>query len=338
MRRLDARRRWRSVAAVVALLAGGASLSACSLGPFGGGSANHTYYALFSDVGDLSTRSPVQVAGVQAGSVTSFTLDGNRARVTMSLPASVRIPVDTTAEVRRTTLLGQDVIDLIPHTTSAPVPILANGATLASTDVVPGLEDLVQVGASVIGSISVNQLALLIHEGAEGFGGEGPTLHDLLSNLDTVIRGYASQTNQITSVIDGVNQLSSSLAPNAQANALAITNLANTTKVLDDQANRLLDLLAKLRDLSVQGSSILTAYLPQIDDQLQGLRSVTQAVANRQQDLGLLLHYLPLHNQATQSLVRNNFAQVVNDFVICGLPGGGDTPGSAVSACNPPHP
>lgn len=306
----------------------------CSLGA---APPTESISALFPDAAGLVAGATVQVSGVDVGRVSDLSLAGNLARVTMSIPVSARVPVDVTAEIRDTTLLGDQVVDLVPGTTSPGAPLLGDGATVARTEVVPGVEDLVQAGGSVIGAVSANQLALLVHEGAVGFAGQGPDLHALLANLDTVVSGYASRTTAISSIVRGVDQLTATLAPDAQANARAITNLARTTQVLQDQSGRLLDLLGRLRDLSVQGSSILTAYLPQIDRQLAALRSVTQAVANRQQDLGRLLHYLPLHDRATVGAVSNDFLQLVNDFVVCGIPGGGEQPGSPLNSCSPPE-
>lgn len=313
---------------VLAMLAAG-----CSLGT---APPTESVSALFPDAAGLVSGAPVQVSGVNVGRVTGLSLAGSRARVTMSIPVAARVPADVTAEIRDTTLLGEQVVDLVPGTTSPGAPLLADGATVARTEVVPGIEDLVQAGANVVGAVSANQLALLIHEGAQGLGGQGPDLHALLANLDTVVSGYASRTRAISSIVGGVDRLTATLAPDAQANAQAVTNLARTTQVLQDQSGRLLDLLGRLRDLSVQGSSILTAYLPQIDRQLAALRSVTQAVANRQQDLGRLLHYLPLHDRATVGAVRDDFLQLVNDFIVCGIPGGGEQPGSPLNSCHPP--
>src|SRR5581483_9991916 len=104
----------------------------------------------------------------------------------------------------------------------------------------------------------------------------------VLDGLNTVVTGYASQTKTIQTLLTNLASFSSNLGPSAQANAQALSNLAQTTEVLDRQKDRLLDLLGSLNTLAVQGSSLLNADLRQITDQLTGLKSITQALANQQ--------------------------------------------------------
>ena len=41
-----------------------------------------------------------------------------------------------------------------------------------------------------------------------------------------------------------------------------------------------------------------------------------------------------LRNEALRLGTNGDFAQVLNDFVLCGLPGGGDQPGDPVNSCS----
>ena len=85
---------------------------------------------------------------------------------------------------------------------------------------------------------------------------------------------------------------------------------------------------------SAEGDAILTEHLEEIELQIDGLRSVTRAIATEQESLGELLVNADGHNQALQDGVRRFFTQVLNDFVICGVPGGGDEPGDTLNSCN----
>jgi hypothetical protein len=48
-------------------------------------------------------------------------------------------------------------------------------------------------------------------------------------------------------------------------------------------------------------------------------------VAGHQQDLADLLEYLPLHDATLSSAVRDDYLQIVNNLIICGVPGGGSS-------------
>ncbi|MHB1488437.1 MAG: MCE family protein [Acidimicrobiales bacterium] len=322
-------RRW-SVALPLGGLVMALSLSGCL---FGGG-PTISASAVFSDINGLATNAPVEMADVKVGHVSSFRVTGSQARVYLTIDKKAQVPAQVEADISRTSLLGEVFVDLVPKTTEAKSTPLANGAVITNTRVVPGLEQLVKAGTNLVGALSANQLADLINEGAQAFGGKGPELHQLLDYLNTVVAGYNAHTAQITSLVNSLNTLSSSLAPNAQANAQALTNLSHSVKVLNDQSTRLANLLGSLSSLSVQGSSILSAYFPEISNQLNGLRSVTSALAQSQSDLGNLLTYLPIHNTVLPTGIADNFIQILNDFIVCGMPGGGEIPTSPLDSCH----
>jgi phospholipid/cholesterol/gamma-HCH transport system substrate-binding protein len=293
-----------------------------------------TATAEFSDVGSLASNATVEMAGVSIGHVIHIKVDGARAKLTLRFPKSVRVPAGVVAQVRRGAILGPQLIELVIPPNIPAEPLLADKATITVTTVRPDLEDLIKSGTDLIGALSTSQLAQLLQEGARGFGGEGGTLHQVIDNLNIVLSGYASRTAAITSIVKDLNTLTSSLGPAAEANAQAIANLAQAATILDAQRVRLTNLLSALDTVSQQGVAILSTQLPQIADQLVGLRNVTQAVANQQHALGVILTYLEGHNAATGNATVNNFIQVLNDFIVCGLgKAGGEDPASPLNAC-----
>src|SRR5207247_6555113 len=124
-------------------------LSAC------GGSNDLTVKAKFTDVGDLAPSAPVMMADVRIGKVDSITLDHDLALVTMSIERSARVPSGVVARVRRTSLLGERIVDIVvPPSTPGDAPLLADGATIRQTQVRPDLEDLVRSGSSALAPVA----------------------------------------------------------------------------------------------------------------------------------------------------------------------------------------
>jgi len=71
--------------------------------------------AVFDEIGGLSKRAPVVIAGVKVGQVKSITLDDDlRARVVMDLDRSLELSIDSTASIRTLGLLGNQLISLEP--------------------------------------------------------------------------------------------------------------------------------------------------------------------------------------------------------------------------------
>jgi phospholipid/cholesterol/gamma-HCH transport system substrate-binding protein len=78
-------------------------------GPPGG----FTVFATFDEIGGLKPRSPVVVSGVKVGQVKGITLDQSyRARVEFDLRPDLKIPVDTSASIVTSGVLGDRYVQL----------------------------------------------------------------------------------------------------------------------------------------------------------------------------------------------------------------------------------
>ena len=100
-----------------------------------------TIYAIFDEVGGLTPRSPVVVAGVKIGTVQSIDLDENfRAVVSLRLRSGVKLPADTTAAILTAGVLGNQYVGLVPGIDPEP---LAAGATLDNNESAVILERLI---------------------------------------------------------------------------------------------------------------------------------------------------------------------------------------------------
>ncbi len=105
-------------------------------------------FATFDDIGGLSSRSPVRIAGVKVGRVEAIELDDDlRARVRMLLDQGLELSVDTAAAIRTSGLLGDQFIALEP---GAEDELLGNGDVFSFTESAWNVDAL--VGAVVHGS------------------------------------------------------------------------------------------------------------------------------------------------------------------------------------------
>jgi phospholipid/cholesterol/gamma-HCH transport system substrate-binding protein len=291
-------------------------------------------------VGDLASGAQVQLADVPVGHVTSITLDGDQARITMDLIPNVSIPTNVTAALDRTTILGEQFINLeVPKNEVGPdhthVAQLPNGGVIRHTTIIPDVEQLVQAGAQVFGAISTTQLEQIIAAGGEGFTGQAASLRALLSDFSTVATGYAAHTSEITAAVNGLNQLSKTLAPDASANGVAISTLAQTVAILAQQSTNFENLLQSIDNLSIQGRGILENYFPQITTQLQTLQAVSSELSQNQGDLVGILEELPANDSALPDSVRNGFLQLYENIIICGVPGAVENQTQPADTCAP---
>ena len=73
----------------------------------------------FQDVLDLVPKSTVKVNDVSVGQVKSIELEGYHANVTLELRNDTKLPENTIAEIRQTSLLGEKFVSLSAPETGA---------------------------------------------------------------------------------------------------------------------------------------------------------------------------------------------------------------------------
>jgi phospholipid/cholesterol/gamma-HCH transport system substrate-binding protein len=98
-------------------------------------------YASFDDIGGLKERAPISISGVKVGQVTGIDLDElMRARVRMDLDPALQLPVDSTARIRTSGVLGDQFIALEP---GAEEDMLRSGDEVEFTESALSLENLI---------------------------------------------------------------------------------------------------------------------------------------------------------------------------------------------------
>ena len=298
-----------------------------------GGSGSMEVKARFTDVGDLAPQAPVMMADVKIGTVDSITLDQRRelALVTMNIDPSAQVPADVVARVRRTSLLGERIVDLVVPTDTPPTaPLLHDGAVIQQTEVRPDLEDLVRQGTNVLAPIAASEVATLVNEGGRGFGGQGQRLRSLLGNYREILKAYAARSSEIQSLILNLNEFNGTLARHAEAQGRSLVNSARALDVLRDESQRLKDAIHSLDRLSVGARDIMDAHSAEMGRFFHQMRVILGVLRSQQRSITGFLRWAPFHNRNTQLVDYNQFNQVLQDFVICGL---NDDPSDPARRC-----
>lgn len=287
--------------------------------------------ASFADVGDLAEQAPVYYADVRAGQVKDIRLRGTEALVTMALDPKADVPAGVIARVRRTSALGERVVDLSPpENLSADAPALEDGDTIARTEIRADLEDLVVEGSEVFGAIGASQIATVVDEGAKGFGGKGEELAALMKNLRDITHRYSSETDDIRTLVRSLDAFNSGLAAEAEAHRRAVQNTARAIEVLEEESGKLEDALGSLARLATSSRSILDAHVDEMDRFFDQAQTILTVLASEQDSIRKLLLYAPRHNRNTQLVEYAEFNQIIQDFVICGF---NDNPNDPARRC-----
>jgi len=133
------------IAGVLALVMLALKVSGLSLAPT---QPTYKLYAQFKDLGGLSVRGRVSIAGVTIGRVSNITLDSKSmlALVEMEINKDVdTLSLDSIASIRTEGLLGEKYIDI---SVGGDPDSLADGDTIFDTQEAMSLEKLVSTFAS----------------------------------------------------------------------------------------------------------------------------------------------------------------------------------------------
>jgi phospholipid/cholesterol/gamma-HCH transport system substrate-binding protein len=97
--------------------------------------------AAFDEIGGLRERAPVAIAGVTVGQVTKIELDeAMRARVTIDIESGLELPIDSSAAIRTSGVLGDQFIAL---EAGGEDELLAPGEEIEFTENALSLERLI---------------------------------------------------------------------------------------------------------------------------------------------------------------------------------------------------
>jgi phospholipid/cholesterol/gamma-HCH transport system substrate-binding protein len=106
------------------------------------GSNTYTLYAPFASASGLRAGSPIEVYGIEVGSVERLGIDPKRemALVEMKINQGVKIYDDATATIKTAGLIGDKFIKIDPGGAGEP---LKAGGTLVNTSTPPDIEELI---------------------------------------------------------------------------------------------------------------------------------------------------------------------------------------------------
>ena len=311
----------RRLGTILAGLLIAAAATACS----GGESIEVT--TAFDDVGDMATGAPVTMADIRVGKVSAIRLEGAEAVVTLEIDPEANIPADVIARVRRTSVLGERIVDLvIPEGAEASEELLADGADISETEVRSDLEDLVDEGSEVLGAVAASDLAVMIDQGGRGFGGRGEELRSILNSYTEIVGAYAERGEMLKNLISNLDQFNATVASEAESHRQAVRNTARSIEVLSEESGELEQAIVSLNRLAVGGEDILDEHLDEMQNFFRQTRTILGTLEGQQKDIELLLKWAPRHNNNTQLVEYFEFNQVIQDFVICGLNDNPDDP------------
>lgn len=249
--------------------------------PGGAGGNGYQVTIEFGNVLDLVPQAAVKSNDVTVGSVRSIGRKGWHAQVRVEVDRDVHLPANAVASIRQTSLLGEKFVDLDAPTDRPATGRLTDGARIPLSRTSRNVEAEEVLGAMslLLNGGSLEKLKTINDEVGKAFGGREPQVRDTLKQLDTFVGGLDDQKKQIVRAINALNAFSRQVAKQKVTVAKAVDALDPGLKVLDNQKQQLLDMLAAVKKLGSVGTRVVNASKTDLLANLKSLRPIlTQLV------------------------------------------------------------
>ena len=131
----------------------------------------------------------------------------------------------------------------------------------------------------------IQQLRTISTELDKALAGNEPQVRDMLTQVDTLVSDLDTHKQDITDALDGVNQLSDTLATRDQKIGTVLTGLSPGLKVLDEQRGSLVTMLRSLDTLSGVAVDTVDRSKDDMVADLRALAPTLQRLADAGKDL-----------------------------------------------------
>ncbi len=304
----DRTTRARAATAVAGAAVLGLALTGCGFGgvqdiPLPGGADlgahPYTVKARFADVLDLVPQASVRVNDVAVGRVTDISLAddhgkgtadraGWQAVVTMKVNGKVVLPANAYAHLEQSSLLGEKYVEL-----SGPPTGESAGGRLHAGDVIPiartnrnpEVEEVFGALSMLLNGGGIQQLKTISTQLNAALTGNEPQIRDMLTQVNTLVGDLDTHKQDITDALDGVNQLSATLAARDRQIGTVLTGLSPGLKVLEQQRGSLVTMLRSLDTLSGVAVDTVNRSKDDMVADLKALAPTLQRLADSGKDL-----------------------------------------------------
>lgn len=264
--------------------------------------------------GGLYQFSNVTYRGSQIGKVTSVDLTEKGAEATLSLDRSPKVPADLQAQVRSMSAVGEQYVDLLPRTDSAPY--LQDGSVIAMSNatipqqVGPMLDQL----SALVNTIPKDTLSKLLDESYKAFNGTGYDFGSLLDSASTITNDANAISDQTRGLIDDSGPFLDAQAQTSDSIRTWAASLAGITGQMVDDDAQFRSVLKNGPSFAQETSRLLEQVKPTLPVLLANMTTLGQILVTYHPSLEQVLVLFPPYVAQLQSYAPTNNPS--------GLPGG----------------
>lgn len=273
---------------LLVLVAATLAVSGCSYKTAGAPKGDLTLTATFDDAQGLVAGHSVQMSDIKIGTVTKVELVRYKARATLSIEDGIKIPQGTRAEIKVTSLLGENYVELRlpPGGSMTRGPYLASGAAITDTRVQPAFEQVIGQAGPLIQALAGDDVATVVNAGATALDGNGQKLNKTIAQASDLMKMFAAQRIELGETVDRFAKLGRSLANGSDALAQAPGQLERTTRMLNDDKDKIIKTVDRLTTMARElNDKVLEGRIRRFRQLLNDLDPVLQQLGNNRKRL-----------------------------------------------------
>lgn len=253
--------------------------------------ARYELKATFDDVGGLAEGDLVKVAGAPVGRVTGVKVVDGRALVHLRVDDGVKLPADSSAEVRWRSLIGQRMVYLMPGKTTGKW--LEDGATITSTKAVVDLGEIVNALGPLTRNLDPAQLNKILEATARMLDGNDQNLDLLQVNLQKVVQTFADRKDQLASITDSFATLTEVSATRDKQIGRIIDDLVAISEAFVGNTELLGDASGELAQVSGVLDQVISGNQRQLDSAVDNLEKLFGTAVLNMEGLEKIVTDLP---------------------------------------------
>ena len=287
-------------AAVATIAIGNAVVSYMKIPTVFLGVGRYTVTVQLAQAANLYQGGNVTYHGVEVGRVQAVQLTNTGVAAVLQLKSGIDIPArDLTAEVHSVSAVGEQYIELSPHT--AKGPSLKEGDVIPAdrTSVPPNINSLLAAATRGLNAIPRDNLKTVVDESYVAVGGLGPELSRLVNGTTALAIDARKNLDSLLTVIDGSKPLLDSQTESSDSIQQWAAHLAAITKSLQTNDSSVRGVLQNGGPATDEVRQLLDRLQPTLPVLLANLVSLGQVAVTYRDNLEAILVLAP---QAVQDL------------------------------------
>lgn len=256
----------------------------------------YSVYATFADSGGVFSGQEVTYRGVTVGRVGRLSVVRDGVRIELVIEETYdRIPKSgTTARVMFKSAVGEQFVDLLPSSRSAPYFRQGDKIKIEHTQLPVQQEELLRLLDRVLSGVPPKAIGNLVDVLGEGLGGRGEQLHAALAALDPLTTTLAKRTGELNDLAVAGDRLGTAFDSTASEFVTGTRGLGRSLGALGRGAGGLEELLVQGAEYVPDLGELVAARKTQLDTILANLAEVTRISYDNLKSVEDTLDFLPL--------------------------------------------